>query len=222
MVKARCRRWMGGLVVALALLAVVAGPSAPAVRAAPRLSGALCQGANLVVTYDGAHAGEAYRLVGSGPGLPGAAQTTVGPVVSWSLPGPGTWTDVRVESGYYFPCGDTWVWSPTGFAEPGPITCGGEAGGAGGPGPEMITLPTEAAVGRFVADTLAYWAPDPAVLTEIVFEAGKTVWVLGMDADAAYYHVYFAGSYLWVPVESMGPNPDAVWQNRPLPGPYAR
>ncbi len=87
----------------------------------------------------------------------------------------------------------------------------------GGPGPDMVPLPETAAVGTFVASTPAFWTPDPTADTGVVFEAGKTIWVLGVDASGHYYQVVLSGIYLWVPVESIGPNYDAVWNGSPLP-----
>lgn len=91
------------------------------------------------------------------------------------------------------------------------------APGLGGPGPDMVTLPETAAVGTFVASTPAFWAPDPGAGTGVVFEAGKTIWVLGTDDSGHYYKVVLSGIYLWVPVESLGPNYDEVWNGAPLP-----
>ncbi len=81
----------------------------------------------------------------------------------------------------------------------------------------MLALPPNAVVGQVLATTTAYWAPGEITNPPVVLEAGKTAWVLGQDESGEYYQIAFACSYLWVPVEAMGPNPDAVWNNTPLP-----
>jgi hypothetical protein len=81
----------------------------------------------------------------------------------------------------------------------------------------LLYLPSTSVVGAFVTDAPVY--SDPGVLTnpQITIEAGKTYWVLGVDATGQYYAIYIACSRVWVPVSSMGPNYDDVWQGRPLP-----
>ncbi|MBN1964384.1 MAG: hypothetical protein JW910_07045, partial [Anaerolineae bacterium] len=72
-------------------------------------------------------------------------------------------------------------------------------------------------VGQFVADAVTYWAPGAALEPTVILPAGKTAWVLGMNATGEYYKIIWQCQYLWVPVGTMGPNPDAVWNNTPLP-----
>ena len=80
-----------------------------------------------------------------------------------------------------------------------------------------LPIPSQAVVGRVVSATLVYWRPSPDALVPLVLPAGKTAWVLGVDASARYYKIIWADRYLWVPVEAMGPNNDDVWQGAPLP-----
>jgi hypothetical protein len=48
-------------------------------------------------------------------------------------------------------------------------------------------------------------------------EAGKTAYVYGVDASGGFYKVMLSGQFFWVPVNTMGPNFDSVWNGRPLP-----
>jgi len=76
-------------------------------------------------------------------------------------------------------------------------------------------IPSGSVVGRLSVDTLAYYAPGS--ITTIQLRAGQTYWVIGVDASGAYYKIALAQNYLWLPVETMTPNPDAPWNNTPLP-----
>lgn len=86
------------------------------------------------------------------------------------------------------------------------------------PGCDLVDL-TGAAVGRFVASTLAYYAPNLSALTypAITIDADTTLWVFGQDVSHQYYKVQLGCSTLWVPVESMGPNDAYPWYGTPLP-----
>jgi len=86
-----------------------------------------------------------------------------------------------------------------------------------GPGPDMVPLPEGAVVGKFVEDSLLYFAPDFEASTDLTMPAGKTLWVLGVDASGQFYHVVLSGKYLWAPVSAMAPNDDNVWLSEPLP-----
>lgn len=85
------------------------------------------------------------------------------------------------------------------------------------PGCRPVYLPKGSVVGTFLTDTVAHWAPGKATEPNIVFHAGKTAWVLGVDESGEYYKLAYLCDYLWVPVEAMGPNYDAVWNGAPLP-----
>ena len=86
-----------------------------------------------------------------------------------------------------------------------------------GAGPDMVPLPPQAVVGAVKTDTATYWAPSADAVTGTTLSAGKTVWVLGVDASGQYYKIVLAGKYLWVPKAALGPNYDAVWGGTPLP-----
>jgi hypothetical protein len=84
-------------------------------------------------------------------------------------------------------------------------------------GSDMVPLPSTAVVGAFVTTTPAYFAPRADAVTTVIITAGKTLWILGVDDNGDFYKVVMAGRYFWVPVDTMGPNFDNVWQGRPLP-----
>lgn len=80
-----------------------------------------------------------------------------------------------------------------------------------------LDLPSNAVVGAFVADAHAYYAPGYLTFPPVLIPAANTAWVLGQDDTGQYYKIIWACQHLWVPVEAMGPNHDAVWQGAPLP-----
>ncbi len=81
----------------------------------------------------------------------------------------------------------------------------------------QMPLPATAVVGALVADAPLYAEPGVAVSPALTLAAGKTAWVLGLDASGQYYKILWVCDFLWVPASSMGPNYDSVWQGRPLP-----
>ncbi|NDJ75230.1 MAG: hypothetical protein GYB65_03135, partial [Chloroflexi bacterium] len=83
----------------------------------------------------------------------------------------------------------------------------------------FIQFPDGAVVGQFMTSTLVYWGPDADMLVEplMTLEAGTTAWVLGMDASGGFYQILWQCGTLWVPVDSIGPNPDATWNGTALP-----
>jgi hypothetical protein len=84
-----------------------------------------------------------------------------------------------------------------------------------------IDIPAGSVVGQFVAATYLYWAPllDGAstYMVEPTEDTPKTAWVIGQDASGKFYKIIWACQYLWVPKETMAPNPDEIWQSLPLP-----
>jgi len=88
----------------------------------------------------------------------------------------------------------------------------------GTPGCDQYMAITSTSVGgAFVADAPVYSTPGTLVSPAVTISAGNTAWVLGKDASGQYYKIVWACDYLWVPVGTLGPNPDAVWNNAPLP-----
>jgi hypothetical protein len=98
------------------------------------------------------------------------------------------------------------------------IECGNVWGSDTGlTGCDLLPIPATAVVGHFNQNAETFWAPGNLVTPTTVIDAGNTAWVLGMDASGQYYKIIWSCDYLWVPVSSMGPNFDDVWQGRPLP-----
>ncbi len=128
-------------------------------------------------------------------------------------------TGVSEESSAAAPyCGVSWN------TQGGQPPDGGAGGGAGSPpavpvpGCDVtIVLPTSAVGGTLVAPAEALFGPDPAMTTGITLESGKTAKVVGVDASGSYYRILWNCTYLWVPVASMGPTFDNVWNGAPLP-----
>jgi len=86
-----------------------------------------------------------------------------------------------------------------------------------GPGPDMVDIPAHAVVGTFVANAPLLFSPDANAATDNMMTIGQTLWVLGVDGSGQYYQVLLSGGEYWVPVGSMGPNFDDVWNGTPLP-----
>lgn len=84
-------------------------------------------------------------------------------------------------------------------------------------GPDMIPIPPHVSQGTFVTTTNALFAPDAAAVTPHVMEAGRSVWVYGIDESGEFYYVALSGRFFWVPADTIGPNYDEVWNGRPLP-----
>lgn len=80
-----------------------------------------------------------------------------------------------------------------------------------------VGIPAGAVGGLFVQDAPVYWSPGNLVTPAVTIAAGNTALVLGTDDTGAYYQVLWGCQRLWVPVESMAPNPDAVYQGQVLP-----
>lgn len=132
--------------------------------------------------------------------------------------GSGSATVMVAESGtYYFCAGGIFVEDPCAYTTVTLTAFSGCDIVAAVGCQALMDMPTTAVVGAFVADTRAYWAPDAMIEPEIVFETGKTAWVLGVDETGAYYKIVWGCDYLWVPVSSMGPNYDDTWNGAPLP-----
>jgi hypothetical protein len=89
------------------------------------------------------------------------------------------------------------------------------------PGPDMVAMPSWSVVGTFVENTELNYAPMAGAGTGKVMTIGQTLWVTGMDSTQSWYKVVLSGTFLWVPVSSMAPNFDKVWQGEPLPGEVA-
>ena len=83
-----------------------------------------------------------------------------------------------------------------------------------------VTIPLEGAVvGRFEHTAETYWAPDfnKKTAPEVLIPWNTTLWTFGVDESGQFRKVVLNCTYLWVPVETMGPNFDEVWGGAPLP-----
>ena len=82
-----------------------------------------------------------------------------------------------------------------------------------------VTIPSSAVVGVFVRTAPLHWAASADALLQppLEVEAGKTAWTFGLDQTGAYRQILWGCKKLWVPADSMAPNPDATWQHMPLP-----
>ncbi len=79
---------------------------------------------------------------------------------------------------------------------------------------------TGAGQGLLVRATPIYWAPRANAASTIILETApnaKTYWVLGVDSTRSFYKIIIACKTYWVPIDSLVPNPDAVWRGAPLP-----
>lgn len=196
-------------------------PSSPSValRQTGVVGDAYCVGPDLyvMVTVDAGRAHLEFRVNGDGPGLPTASQGPGAGDYTFIIAGPGTWTNL----GFEVPGDDSGTWGRPGdwSISPTEITCSGESAEVDPvPGCDMsILLPADAVVGRFNANTEAYFAPGMPTNPPTVIEVGKTYYVIGQDATESYYKVVVSCSLVWVPKSSVGSNYDAVWHGAPLP-----
>jgi hypothetical protein len=86
-----------------------------------------------------------------------------------------------------------------------------------GPGPDMVELPATAVVGTFTAAAELLYAPDASAGTGVTMTPGQSLWVYGVDSTGEFHKVVMSGSMFWVPVGSIEPNYDDVWDGMPLP-----
>jgi hypothetical protein len=80
-----------------------------------------------------------------------------------------------------------------------------------------LPITSTSVVGAFTQTTPADWAPGKLTNPLVTIEAGKTAWVLGLDSTKAFYKIIWVCDLLWVPVNTLGPNYDAIWNGKPLP-----
>lgn len=80
-----------------------------------------------------------------------------------------------------------------------------------------LTIPGSAVMGKFISDARLYYSPDKVIVPAASLSTGQSAYVLGVNSTGAYYKIIWVCQYLWVPVETMGPNYDPVWGGRPLP-----
>jgi hypothetical protein len=186
----------------------------------------------LVVSGETDQSAVVVRLIVRGSGVPGipTASMIVTPAgtglrpftavlsIDPALTVPGAGTTTTTEQWVYIAALDNTlnINAPTEVYVSEASVCSGTYTGDQ-PGPDMVPIPSTAVVGAFVATTPIYFAPQADAATTILMEAGKTAWVYGVDASGGFYKVMLAGKFFWVPVKTMGPNYDAVWNGKPLP-----
>ena len=82
-------------------------------------------------------------------------------------------------------------------------------------GVEMFDY-SDSVQGSFVANTQLLGMPDASSGINVVMQIGKTVWVHGVDATGSFFKISVGGAFAWVPVSSLQPNYDEVWNGAPL------
>jgi hypothetical protein len=80
-----------------------------------------------------------------------------------------------------------------------------------------VNIPATAVGGLFTANAPLYWAPGKLVEPTMTIQAGKTALVIGPDASASYDEILWGCNFVWVPANTLAPNPDNVWHSAPLP-----
>jgi hypothetical protein len=166
-------------------------------------------GETLVVTANPAPGSSATEFLLDGLGITGGSTVNFTIHLKTTIPGTST---------YHFTdgVGATFVaWGAYGGLVDWDVSC--VKGGVGALGDCPSPLTDTSVVGAFVQDALVYADPGVPSAPAITIPAGKTTWVLGVDASGQYYKIRWACQYLWVPVGTMGPNYDEVWNGHPLP-----
>jgi hypothetical protein len=85
------------------------------------------------------------------------------------------------------------------------------------PGCDQVIPMDDAVMGLFRTDASAYSVPGQPVEPPVTIQAGKTLYVFGQDASQQYYQVLLACTFLWVPKNAVGPDPEPLWHGTPLP-----
>jgi len=137
----------------------------------------------------------------------------------------GVWYGAQYQSApitisYTVPADGTYAfhWGSHGGYSNGPVNYAVNCGAEGVPGCDaLINIPAQAVMGKFVAPAAVYSVPGQMIEPTLTIEAGKTYLVIGQDASGEYRQILLQCTFVWVPANSVGPNPDAVWNSRPLP-----
>ncbi len=80
-----------------------------------------------------------------------------------------------------------------------------------------LPMPDTAVMGKFVSDATLYYAPGKLIAPQSSLPTGQSAYVLGVNSTGEYYKIIWVCQHLWVPVDAVGPNYDAVWNGQPLP-----
>ncbi len=81
----------------------------------------------------------------------------------------------------------------------------------------LIAIPSQAVMGQFVSDALLYYTPGQLIVPNLTVPAGKTYLVIGQDASGQFRKILLQCQFVWVPLNSVGPDPEPLWNNKPLP-----
>ncbi len=81
----------------------------------------------------------------------------------------------------------------------------------------LISIPSQAVMGLFTSDATVYWAPETGAATELTITAGKTYRVTGQDATGQFRQIILECQFVWVPFNTVGPDPEPLWGSAPLP-----
>lgn len=85
------------------------------------------------------------------------------------------------------------------------------------PGPACDGAPDGSIGATLLTISDIYYAPDSDATTGQRLEAGRNVRAVGLDNTGAWMQVHYACALVWLPVENLSPNFDAVWRGTPLP-----
>jgi hypothetical protein len=179
---------------------------------------AYCVGKNLQIDLEITINTNLYRVNGTGPNLPSSEIQYPGSF-TFVINGPGNWSGMVLE--YSSDGGATWSLSYR-LVTPDTISCSApqpapEPTLPPVPGPDMVDIPAGSVVGTFTQDTTLLFDPSATSQTDSTLHAGQSLWVIGLDSTGQYYQVLLSGVFYWVPVGSLGPNYDGVWNGTPLP-----
>jgi hypothetical protein len=225
------RMILSGLIVVL-VLAGIALPAQTPTRAAGSVSLDFSCDA-LVVTGTTDQYGVEARVIVRWSGFPGTTRASgsvtvnptgtqpfqlfvpITPALTNPAPAPFSPLDPDNMEQFFWVFGvdSSGAWTEDYFIGPG--VCSGVSSIAGCD--QMVAIPSQAVGGSFNQNAAIYYAPGEMVSPAQVIEAGNTARVLGVDATGQYYKIIWGCQYVWVPVETMGPNYDEVWNGQPLP-----
>ncbi len=151
--------------------------------------------------------------IGDITGLSGSGSGTETISASYHGPDPFTYAfqrDTMVDGKLVYRSTLTYTCTDLGEGADVNVTITNQAFGEGSCPP----IPDGSVVGDMPLGAQAFYAPGKA--TNISINPG-TYWVIGQDESGEYYKILLSCQYLWVPVDTMQPNYDDVWNGTPLP-----
>jgi hypothetical protein len=81
----------------------------------------------------------------------------------------------------------------------------------------LVNIPAQAVMGQFTSNATVYWAPETGAATDLTVAAGKTYRVTGQDATGQFRQIILECQFVWVPFNTVGPDPEPLWGGAPLP-----